>query len=283
MAGVTPWTMGAALLGLSLAVPRPAVAADEVPPEIEQAWEAARNPAHPGWVTAPLPGNETPAVSEAIALEQAFDLDGALTAFDAVCAGLPTDWASWISACEGAARTAYALDDEGALDRALGSLLARRPDHELEQSRFPPDLHSRAETVADQLPTASLEVADSLAEVSLDGLLLGVAPLRLPRLPAGEHRLTCNGWSHTFRAAEGDVVALACPAPAVLDHPLPYLLASQGGDPTLAEVTTGVGGMDPGTWVFYGAEEGSAVLVHEPASGPGPWFQAVRRVRAPAN
>ncbi len=274
---------GAAILGLALVAPVCPAAADEIAADVQQAWDAARTPSSPGWEPAVPAASEAPAVAEATALEQSFDLAAARTAFGDVCEGLPTDWTAWTVACEGAARTAYGLGDDDALDRALESLLARRPDHELAVGRFPPDVRERADALRATLPNASLEVADSLAEVTLDGVPLGVAPLRLPRLPAGEHRISCNGWSHTFQVGPGGAVALACPAPADLDDPLPYLLATSRGEPTLAEVAEGTHGMDPGTWVFYGAEEGSAVLVHAPATGPGPWLQAVRRVRTPAD
>jgi len=269
-------------LGLLLAAPA-ASASDGLPADVQRAWDdaATRNP--PGWEAATRPPTETAAVVDATALEQAFDLAGALAGFLTICEGLVADWDSWEAACEGAARTAFGLDDEDALDRALRCLLARRPDHDLAAGRFPPDVLHRVAELRTTLSHASLEVADTLAEVELDGIVVGVAPLVLPRLPAGNHQVRCNGWSHTFVAAPGDAVALLCPPPATLDDPLPYLIASLGSGTTLADVESGEHGMESGTWVFYGAQEACAVLVHEPATGPGPWLQAVRRVRTPSD
>ena len=270
--------------GLLVAATASGVPADpDTPGDVERAWDDAAERDHPGWEPADGTGDEAHAIAEAAALEQAFDLEGAVTRFLAVCEDLPHDWRSWVAACEGAARTASGLDDPDRVDRALRSLLIRRPDHPMAAGRFPPAVLSRTDELRAALPLATLEVADTVAEVTLDGAPLGVAPLRLADLPAGAHRVSCNGWSHTFDAASGDVIGLVCPLPAVLGDPLPFMLANPGSEVTLADVASGAHGMESGTWVFYGAEGGCAVLVHEPATGPGPWLQAVRRVRTPAD
>jgi hypothetical protein len=271
-------------VGLVLAgLPSGAAAVPEASVDDQAAWADATERSHPGWEPASDTGDEAEAVAVATALEQAFDLEGARTRFLSVCESLPHDWLAWETACEGAARSAFGLGDTTGVDRALRALLVRRPDHELAVGRFPPDLIARADELHATLPHATLELADTVATVELDGAPLGVAPLLLTDLPAGTHRVACNGWSHTLEAARGDVVAVACPPPAVLDDPLPYMLATLGADVTVADVTSGAHGMESGTWVFYGTEGGYAVLVHEPATGPGPWLQAVRRVRPPAD
>lgn len=275
-----PWAGLAA--GLLLAGTASAEDSD-IPGAVERAWQEEATHSYPGWEPAGIAGDEAAAVTEATALEQAFDLEGALGGFLALCEDLPRDWRSWEDACEGAARTAFGLDDPDRVDRALRSLLIRRPGHDLPAGRFPPAVLARAAELRTASPHATLEVADTVAEVVLDGVPLGVAPLLIAELPEGRHRLSCNGWDHTLDAAGGDAIALACPPPAVLDDPLPYMLASPGTEVTLADVTSGAHGMETGTWVFYGAEGGCAVLVHEPATGPGPWLQAVRRVRTQAD
>ena len=274
----------ASCLSLAVVFPITALAAPtlEIPVDVELEWESARVVAHPGWEPGPGLSDRSADLVRASALEQGFDLAEAQILYLDLCAGTAGDWASWETACEGAIRTAFGLDAPDTLDRALLNLLARRPDHDLAAGRFPPGVLERAEALRQDLPRASLEIADTVAEVSLDGLTLGVSPLLLPDLVAGEHQIRCNGWSHTFHASEADVVALACPAPAEFDAPLPFLVATRGTGTTLAEVTAGGHGMDSGLWVFYGAEEASALLVHEPATGPGPWLQAVRCVRSPA-
>ncbi len=274
--------LAAGLLLAATASGAPDVPGD-APGDVQRAWDDAAERDHPGWEPADGAGDEAHVIAEAAALEQAFDLEGAATRFLAVCEDLPHDWSRWVSACEGAARTAFGLGDTDRVDRALRSLLIHRPGHPMAAGRFPPDVRSRADELRDAMPLATLEVADTVAAVILDGAPLGVAPLLLANLPAGAHRVSCNGWDHTFDAASGDVIALVCPPPAVLDDPLPYMLASPGSEVTLADVTSGAHGMESGTWVFYGADGGCAVLVHEPTTGPGPWLQAVRRVRTPAD
>ncbi len=224
-----------------------------------------------------------PLLAGAEARERDLDLAGALEAYAAACATQPgsgaPDWDRWERACEGAARMAYGLEDQPALDEALRRLLCWRPDHPLPAESFPPPVAARAHALAAELPRATLRIEGAAGAVQVDGAVRGQAPLRWAALPAGPHEVQCSGALLRFEAAPGETVRLRCPLPAAPGSA--RALLSSAADGEIHWVLVGDGapeGMPAGTWVFHGAEAPVGLWIGPvpPASAIAAWEQRAR-------
>ncbi len=242
-------------------------------------WQPTAPDTAGGWLSTFL--------SEAGLHEEAFNLPAARHRYRQGCslppppgAGAPW-WDDRLAACEGLVDAAFALEDWETLDEALRALLRARPGHPFPRSRFPPLVISRAAELANSLPAGRVTIEGPQVAIQLDGVLLGLPPLRLPDVPAGSHRISCGDHSRSLEVEANGSVEVRCPTPDTLpaSTAITDALASEG--PTWFVVGAGVEGIDPGVWVFQGGADALGLRV-EPRPGAGDletWHRAAATAR----
>jgi hypothetical protein len=244
------------------------------PSQAADGWEPAAPDADGDWLATFL--------DEADFHEEAFNLGAALRRYRQACeltppAGAgPAWWSDWIEGCEGMVDSAFAQEDWASLDQALRTLLRARPDHPFEPARFAPLVIQRAGELANALAWGQLRIEGPPAAVSLDGQRLGLPPLQLARVPAGDHRIDCGALGRTVTVEAGAGTTTRCPAGAATG---PLLERLDPRDPTWI----GNGdeeGIEPGVWVFRGGETAVGLRVEPDDDDIARWNAAVAGVRA---
>jgi len=237
------------------------------------------------WTTVGDPSERAAALCEATEAardaEEEFDLGTAFARYREAClAGPPGgEVTAWADACADAARVSFGLGDEAELQVVLTTLLAIDPDHDLANARFAPEIALRGAEVLSGTSWGGLRIDGHSAEVSLDGRTVGAAPLILDALPAGGHRVACNGWQRTVDVPAGGATRVTCPVPAAVTGIRRGMVAMDGQGLVWMQVPAGDWGMEPGIWVFSTGEGTTGVLVHEPGPGAGSWEEAAEAVR----
>lgn len=248
----------------------------EVPEELSD-----REPYAPeGW-EGDVRDDPAASLAAARAAEESFELDSALTHYLAGCSSTPAaeaEAAAWEECCAGAIVVAFGAGRAAELDQALTSLLSRRPHHDLGSGRFPPAIAERAAVVRSRLGSGSLRLEGGAASVLLDGQAVGVTPIRTA-LPAGLHRVVCNGWSRAVQVPRNAELQLACPPPAELPRAHPGLVRLRDAGVLWMSVDGEGVGMDPGLWVFDTRDSPIGVLVHDDDAGARTWAEAAKRMR----
>lgn len=237
------------------------------------------------WATAADPDRSAAALVASLAnardAEEEFDLDSALSFYLETCLAGPPDCeaALWASACADAARVAFGMGDAGAVQQALGILLTVDPGHDLTGARFPPEIARRAAQITSELPRGDIRILGNAIGVSLDGRRVGAAPITIAGLPAGEHRLECNGWQQRIPLRAGETVEVTCPVPSQVSEIRLGMAQMAGQGLVWMQVPTGDWGMDSGIWVFSTEQGVTGVRVHEPGAESRVWEEAAAGAR----
>ena len=239
----------------------------------------APDAAEGGWLTTFL--------AEAGLHEEAFNLPAALHRYRQGCSMSPPMgsgtawWGDRIAACEGAVLAAQALEDWEALDDTLRAILTLRPAHRFPPARFPPLVAARAGELGSALATGTLIVDGHAGTVLVDGVARGLAPLRLPVVPMGRHRVACGGDEFDVELTGEAPGSARCPAPREVAGPGELAAVLDPTETTWVVAGATDDGMDPGIWVFQGGERPVGLLARRPASIDQMlrWERAVGRVR----
>ena len=250
-------------------------------------WPDAELVPATGWATAADEDERVEALVASLTAardaEEEFDLDSALALYLETCtAGPPSQEAVlWSGTCANAARVAYGIGDELAVHQSLLELLTVDPGHDLTGARFPPEIARRAAQITSELPRGDAHIAGNALAVSIDGRAVGVAPITVAGLPAGEHRIECNGWQRTVQIPAGEALELTCPLPSRVSDIRPGMALMAGQGLVWMEVPAGDWGMDSGVWVFSTDDGVTGVRVHDASAGSGTWEAAAAGARRP--
>jgi hypothetical protein len=202
--------------------------------------------------------------------EASFDLPSALRALHGACCSIrPAGddvpaWLEWEAACDDAIRIAWGIEDEAALEQALSALLRARPGRELHAGRFAEGARIEAASLAARQQTGSLGVAGLGQSVWLDGRPLGLAPLLVPGIPAGAHRLTCGDHTLDIEVSADTGAAISCPPPPAVTGATALGAHLGAGQAAVVLAAGDADRMDPGTWVFWSNEHVTGLLVGAP-------------------
>ena len=266
MRGRDPWAaMASIAFALAILPVGPSRATD--------GWEPTAPDADGDWLATFL--------DEADFHEEAFNLGAALRRYRQACELTPPSgagpawWNDWVEGCEGMVDSAFALEDWTALDQALRALFVVRPGHPFGPARFPPLVIQRAAELEQTLSWGQLAIEGSPVPVSVDGRPVGVPPLHLARVPAGNHRIDCGGFGRTVAIEAGAKTTARCPTEAATGALFERL---DPGEPTRIG-DGGAEGIQPGVWVFRGGETAVGLRVEPVDDDLERWYTAVRAVR----
>jgi len=285
---------------LALILLIPASAAGDVLPQraragtvaVEDAriWSAEVDAALPSATAeAPPPDTATDADlrqarAEGAGQEADFDLPSALRAYLRACTGArpngdaPAAWSTWEAACDDAVRVAWGLEDDAALRQALSALLGARPERDLPAGRFAEGTRVRARDLAAGQQIGALRVQGRGQPVWVDGRPRGLAPLVMPGLPLGQHRVTCGERQADVMVQPGVPIMVDCAIPDQVEGAHTIGMRLHSGQAAVVLAADDAVRMDPGTWVFWSDMQVTGLHVGQP-SGCGDGVHQVQALR----